>query len=441
LCSKKLQDFEGKQLLIDVFIIIRRHFPDFFEELNSLWDNRKSPQYSVRELHFAAITLFLFKQNSRNQMNNNRRKGNFQNNYFTVFGMKLPHLDTVALHFEKSDPVYLENFKHSLLQKLINKKVFKKFLYDKYYPVAIDGTGISSYDYEPFPECPYKEYKNGKKVWQVPILEAKLVFCNGFSLSLGTEWIINTGNFDKQNCEQKAFKSLSEKIKKYFPRLPILILADGLYPNDSVFTICEQYNWQYIITLKEGNLKSIWEEMRWEFDVAKMKPHINILKNKPEHKSVQYCSFVNGQEYKSHQISVIECIEKKTIKEKSKQQHFVFITNYRATEDNIFSLCHFGRMRWNIENQGFNAQKNQGYFLKHKFSRTNLTARQNYYQTMQIAHLINQLVDKSKRFLRLLIGKNTIKSIWISLVAFMTLGNIETSLIKELSIINCQIRY
>ena len=33
----------------------------------------------------------------------------------------------------------------------------------------------------------------------------------------------------KQDCESKAFTRLAEKIKKKFPRLPIVITADGLY--------------------------------------------------------------------------------------------------------------------------------------------------------------------------------------------------------------------
>src|SRR5690554_6686727 len=48
-------------------------------------------------------------------------------------------------------------------------------------------------------------------------------------------------DFEKQDCEQKAFVRLAAKIKKHFPRLPVCILADGLYPNNTVFEICRQY--------------------------------------------------------------------------------------------------------------------------------------------------------------------------------------------------------
>ena len=55
-----------------------------------------------------------------------------------------------------------------------------------------------------------------------------------------------------------------------------------------------------------------------------------------------------------------------------------------------------GRLRWKIENEGFNNQKNNGYGLQHKFSRTNFNATKNYYQLMQMADTINQLTYKQR---------------------------------------------
>jgi hypothetical protein len=33
----------------------------------------------------------------------------------------------------------------------------------------------------------------------------------------------------KQDCETKAFKRLADKLKKMYPRMSIIILADSLY--------------------------------------------------------------------------------------------------------------------------------------------------------------------------------------------------------------------
>jgi len=49
-----------------------------------------------------------------------------------------------------------------------------------------------------------------------------------------------------------------------------------------------------------------------------------------------------------------------------------------------------GRLRWKIENEGFNSQKNGGYNLEHVYSETGKF----YYLLLQIAHTINQLMEK-----------------------------------------------
>ncbi len=66
---------------------------------------------------------------------------------------------------------------------------------------------------------------------------ASLVLPNGFSISLVSEWIENPLEqaYDKQDCERKAFTRLVTRLKQAFPRLPILIVADGLYPYEGFF--------------------------------------------------------------------------------------------------------------------------------------------------------------------------------------------------------------
>ena len=76
----------------------------------------------------------------------------------------------------------------------------------------------------------------------------------------------------------------------------------------------------------------------------------------------------------------------------------VHLTNLSINQDNAIEISKQGRMRWKIENQGFNTQKNQGYALEHKYARKNFSAMQNYYLLMQIGHLINQLVEKLTNF-------------------------------------------
>jgi len=426
-------------------IVIRRHFPDFFTKLSLLEDHRKRPQYTAQEMYMACINMFLFKQKSRNDMNTCAKTGRFKDNYQVIFGMKLPHMDSVALFMEQAPPAQLEELKREMLQYLISKKVFQKFLINGFYPVAIDGTGISSYDYEPWEGCPYKKYKDGKTVWQVPILEAKLVFVNGFSLSFCTQWILNTADSDKQSCELQAFKEISKKIKKQFPRLPIVILSDGLYPKDPVFTICRDNSWKFIITLKDKSLKIFQEALSDLLFDKKYQSKDLIIINKPKFKMKQIHRFINGLNYKTHQLSWFECVEEtKTIKneiEKTTITRFVYLTNIFIDSDNILNISKYARQRWRIENEGFDTQKNHGYQLEHKFSRKSLIARQNYYQSMQIAHLINQLVEKSQKYKAQSPDKESIYKNWERMLAYLWLCEISEVELNDIRSTNCQIRY
>jgi hypothetical protein len=102
----------------------------------------------------------------------------------------------------------------------------------RWFVVAIDGTGVMNFSQKHCEHCLYKRSKRGKLSYFHNVLEAKLITPNGFSISIATEWIENPqGEYDKQDCELKAFKRLAAKLKKPFPRLPICITADGLYPN------------------------------------------------------------------------------------------------------------------------------------------------------------------------------------------------------------------
>ena len=107
-----------------------------------------------------------------------------------------------------------------------------------------------------------KTSKNEKTTYYSLLLEAVLVCKNGMTIPLMTEWIANENQeYDKQDCESKAFKRMAIGLKQYFPRLNICVLADGLYANVSMMNICREYGWRYITVFKDGNLPSVWEEV------------------------------------------------------------------------------------------------------------------------------------------------------------------------------------
>ena len=408
-----------------------------FDELRKIIDPRKNPHYDISEIITACIAMFFFKEGSRNAFNNDRAEGNFKNNFTKVFKMKLPHLDTVDRVYRKLEEENgLELIKVKMVKMLLARKTLHKFRFlNKYFLIAVDGTGVHSYQKRHCEHClTQTSSKTGKITYFHNVLEAKIVCANGFSISVATEWIENPeGDFDKQDCELKAFKRLAIELKKSFPQLPICIVVDGLYPNEPFFDICNANDWRYIGMLKKGTLPSVWKDVNDFYTIGDDELIENVNENGKELE--RHYAWLHDIDYRGHKLNWFFCREthNKAKNDEEVTSFFVWVTDLEVSRKNIREFVAGGRLRWKIENEGFNTQKNLGYKLQHKYSRNNYLAMKNYYQSLQIAHLINQLVELSTKCKKLMPGKITIKHLWKCLLAFMIYGTISSQEISELS--------
>ena len=94
-------------------------------------------------------------------------------------------------------------------------------------------------------------------------------------------------------------------------------------------------------------------------------------------------------EHKGNLFDVIELYESS----KKKQTRFVWLTNFKIGKNNITKIARGARLRWKIENEGFNIQKNRGFNLEHPYSQNEI-AMKNYLLLLQIAYIISQLMEK-----------------------------------------------
>lgn len=393
-------------------------------------DPRKRKEYSLTELVMGGIMLFVFKQGSRNAFENGRKEEKFMKNYQRAFKLRLPSMDTVEDLYRTLEESELEKLKSLIVRELIAKKVFQKFRFlGKRYFISIDATGVASYEKDYCGECTHKTSKKGVTTYFHHVLEAKLVTSNDMSFSIATEWIRNEGGkeYDKQDCELNAFKRLADKLKKTYPRLPLVILADGLYANQTFFKICRENGWEFIVTFKDGNLPSVHQEIKLLPDSAKQ-TNSRFLAGKGGHTTSQEFEWINNIEYQGFNLSVIKCHEtKKWIKSGDKEEKdFTHICSFQINSKNCYLTSDGGRMRWKIENS-FDYLKGHGYNLGHKYSRVSFRALKNYYQSMMVAHMLNQFAEKSGELAKLLANgtKCTIKHLWKRWLAFMLEGEIE----------------
>ena len=424
----------SRQIAASIPAVIKRRFPCMFSAFSGLNDPRKGQgqgrQYDMSSIMLGGMSVFLFKTGSRNQLDNKRKDGFFGRQYSRLFNMELPHQDTVKDVLCELPNAEVERVKMNLTSELFEQKWLRKYrLLGKYRLVAVDATGIVSFDKPHCEHCLTKKSKNGKITYFHYVLEAKLVTRDGHAISMASEWIENpTGEFDKQDCERKAFIRLAEKLKKQFSRLPICILADGLYPYENSFKICEEYGWKFIFVLQDKSLKTVQEELTL---TRRSKPVLECYTTENGWRTKEEYRFQTDIEYREkYTLNWIQAVETrnkmktseaKTVMPEPETSNFEYVTNIEPEKKNVREIAFGGRLRWKIENEGFNAQKCGDYELEHKYCRKSYNGMKNYYTLLQIAHAINQLIEKGKLIKEILKRrpKESVHNLWENLRGYM----------------------
>jgi hypothetical protein len=351
----------------------------------------KKSDYPAKVLLWSGMLIFLLGAASRRQFDREADdgSGNFVANLNHLAGSavgEVPHNKTVADYLEQLRPEYLEGLPPRLVRQLVESRVLDRGrLYGRHL-VAIDATGWGSWEYRHCPAC-LSQTQDGKTTYYHLILEAKVVTPEGLAISVASEFVENHDpDATRQDCELAAFPRLVEKLKRLFPRLSICLLLDSLYANQNVMELCRQYDWDWIITLKKGRLPTVFDE----FHRLLLLQAQNVLEHRQAER-YQRLAWINDLEHAAHRFSACDCL---TYDEDQEIQYFAWITNLPVKSDTVIALANQGgRVRWKIENEGFNVQKNCGYALEHVYS-YNPTASKNYYFLLQIAHLFIQLLIK-----------------------------------------------
>jgi hypothetical protein len=345
--------------------------------------------------------MYLCQLKARRQIGLLLRNGPSASKFHGIFAVKtFPHGDTINDVFKKLDPQEVQEVLSGMTESLIRKKLLYQYrLLETYFVIAVDGTGVLTFGQRHCCHCLTRTH-NGKTSYYHNVLEAKLVTTNGFAFSLMTEFIENPGEHPtKQDCELNAFYRLTSRLKERFPRLPILLTMDGLFAGGPTFALCRGYGWKFMVVLKDNDLSSVNSEF---YALAQLQAENQLLWTtgkgeiiKQQFRWVDDILYVDSNKTE-HVLSVLECHETKPCKNTRKETtRFKWVTNCKITTKNVIALANDGgRIRWKVENEGFNVQKNGGYALEHAYTKDSTSAKVFYY-VLQIAHMLAQLVEKS----------------------------------------------
>lgn len=386
--------------LEELLIITKQYFPKLLKWIDDLTDTRHQ-SYTTYDFKICLLTQILAFCSGYQSMNKIGRDFNSDivisniNNILKTNYVELPHKDTLINIISEIKHDELENIQTNIIKTLIRSKMLDKYRFNGMFHVVIDGTGLYSTKVNLGEKAITKVYNKGEEneytLYSYYALEAKLV-CGNMTFSLATEFVENEtykddeGNtyrkFDKQDCELKAAYRLMNKIKKRFPKLPIIVGGDALYLGRPFLDLCDKHKFEYIIRYKETDAPSI----KRNFD------EIKIVSNEYEYQNDIIFGDLKNKDF--YTLNVISYDEENIDEETRKVTitNFSYVTSLTINDKNKESIMLLGRRRWKIENKGFKEQKSDILNITHIYTK-DCNSTKNLYLIIQFAHTLLNLLN------------------------------------------------
>ena len=375
----------------------RKFCPELFNRFGRIIDPRHQSyiiytgKTMLGQMYYKGIAGITSMQDMTDRFNNPQIVENLASYIGVDLDEYLPHYVTENDYLKQLPPDELQNAIHEMVYELIRRKSFYDARFMGKWIIIVDGTQLYSGDKKINDKCLERHYNKGTEQetvnYHIDVLEAKIYFGSELVCSICSEFIENNGEDAekqkemseeqrKQDCETKAFKRLAEKLKNAFPRLPILLLMDSLYASKPVMDICKENEWDYIIRFKDGSIPYIAKEYE---DI-------------PEKEQVGNAEYINEIDYEGHKVNLLKYREETVKDGEVTVTSFQWITNIEITKKNAMKIVRTGRLRWKIENEGFNRQKNWQADITHACS-WNEWALKNHYLMQQISDFMKQLYE------------------------------------------------
>jgi hypothetical protein len=294
----------------------------------------------------------------------------------------------------------LGEVRRKMIHRLVRMRVLDGERLQGHHVILIDGTGYLVFRERHCEHCLARQ-SGQTTLYMHQALEAKLIGPGGMVLSIATEFIDNRDGAGtaaeageekrKQDCELKALRRLTARLRQDFPRLPICPSGDSLNACGEGFQIARDCKASFIHVFKPGRMPALWEEFQ---ALLGMCPEQKAQVRTPSGAQQVY-RWANGLGYRDSdkrdwKPNAIFCEETKA---DGKKSTWAWLTDLQVGRETVVEVATVGgRHRWWIENQGLNVQKNSELNLEHAYSEGEHWGV--YYLLVQIAHLLLQLLEK-----------------------------------------------
>jgi len=389
--AMNFERIRGKLSAPRLLSVVRKAF-------GGIGDHRKdsNKRASMPDALMSALAMFSLKFPSLLKFDEAREEEHIRHNLHHLYGVEWAPSDSQmrdildpvppsAIH-----PAYREIF--AIIKKT---NILEKFHFlGNSILVSIDGTGQFSSSKVCCPECATKTTRSGETQYYHQLLGAVIVHPNQRQvIPLIPEPILRADGDTKNDCERNAAKRLLIRLKEDEPESSFIVVEDALAANGPHINLLNELGFSYIIGVKEGDHTHLFEAVDMHEENETMG---GLTQYDEKNKVLRVYRFVNDLSLnKSHPDLMVNFLEYFELKNGKVRCRFTWVTDLVITEENCVAIARGGRSRWKIENETFNALKNQGYHLEHNYGHGKQHLATNFALLTMLAFLIDQVQESA----------------------------------------------
>ena len=405
------RDFRAN-LLKEQIHVWKKLLPSLLKKFARIPDPRKPGSITHKKtvLLLYGLVAFVFKISSCRAMNRELSSTVVFEQIKTLFPEieTLPHACTLTRFLEKTNPQDIEEANIYLIRDLILNKKLKKLLIHGCLPVTIDGAQKLYRDgvlQDPrWCERLVGNEENKRKQQYVYVVEANLTFKNGLSIPLMSEFLYrNTSQLNdpdgKQDSETTAFERLALRLKRYFPRLKLLIFGDAMFATTGIMELLRENHWEFMIRFSKRQLTSLAKILNSAKKNSVQIPGQPMYRERWQ--TFYWENNVHGGFSGDLNIHLVGCtehyqeVDKLTGKIEDRYVERAWISSILMTSDKLHELINLCARKKELIEDSINTMKNRGYRYKHAFV-YDFNAMQGFHYLMRIGLALNSISEFSK---------------------------------------------
>jgi hypothetical protein len=366
-----------------------------FQLIRSRFDTVSDPRAREVEIPLgdalmSAFAMFSLKDPSLLAFDQRRR--NPRDNFRTLYGITHVPSDTqMRSLLDPLDPADLRPVFRDVFRRVQRGKVLERFVYlDGHYLLSLDGTTYFSSTKIHCPSCLVKHHRSGGVTYSHQLLGATLVHPDLKEvLPLAPEPIIQQDGRTKNDCERNATRRWLKRFRREHPRLPVIVVEDGLSANAPHLRDLRVARAHFIIGVQPGDHAFLFEHWHARQEAGLLS---TLSRVDPETDVLQHFRFDNAlplnESNADERVNVLEYWE---VHPDRRVQSFSWITDFLLTPESVWAIMRGGRARWKIENETFNTLKNRGYHLEHNYGHGEKNLSVVLALLMMLAFLVDQV--------------------------------------------------